>query len=81
MNAAESLGGEDRIPSTKTLETLGYGQMPYINGGGNITASPDAPQNWWNVGGVEWTIDFEHSRMRDRLVVEGDFIDEGWDLV
>ena len=55
--------------------------MPYINGGGNITASPDPPQKWWNVGGVEWTIDFEHSRMRDRLVVEGDSIDEGWDLL
>ena len=27
-------------------------------------ASADAPQKWWNVGGVERTIDFEHGRMR-----------------
>ena len=74
MNAAEALGGKDRILSIKTLKIQGYGQMAYMNGGGNITASPDAPQKWWNVGGVERTIDFEHGRMRLKQRQLTDFV-------
>jgi len=43
--AADALGGKERILSVKTLTIYGYGQQAYQNGGGNIAASPDAPQS------------------------------------
>jgi hypothetical protein len=68
--AAEALGGKERILSLKSLTIYGYGQQAYQNGGGNITASPEAPQKWVNVNGLERTIDFEHGRthLEQRLV-------------
>src|SRR5215471_13647477 len=70
QDAAEALGGKDRILSLKTIKIYGYGQQAYQNGGGNITASPDAPQKWINVIGLARTIDLEHGRMHleQRLV-------------
>ena len=44
-SAADALGGRERLLSVKTLAIYGYGQQAYQNGGGNITASPDAPQS------------------------------------
>ena len=43
--AAEALGGRERILAVKTIVLEGYGEAAYMNGGGNISASPDAPQN------------------------------------
>ena len=73
-SAAEALGGKDRILSLKTLKIYGYGQQAYQNGGGNITASPDAPQKWINVIGLERTIDLEHGRMRLQQRLVQDFV-------
>ena len=42
----------------------GYGETAYMNGGGNISASPDAPQKWISIPEYEKTIDVEHGRMR-----------------
>ena len=64
LSAADALGGKDRVLAIKTLEIFGYGQLAYQNGGGNITASPDAPQKWVNINGSQRTIDVEHGRMR-----------------
>jgi glyoxylase-like metal-dependent hydrolase (beta-lactamase superfamily II) len=73
-SAAEALGGRDRILAIKSLTMFGYGQQAYQNGGGNITASPDAPQKWVNVNGLRRTIDFEHDRMRLQQQVFQDFV-------
>src|SRR5947207_7230589 len=72
--AAEALGGKDRILSLKTIKIYGYGQQAYQNGGGNITSSPDAPQKWINVIGLERTIDLEHGRMRLQQRLVQDFV-------
>ena len=72
--AAAALGGRDRLVSIKTLTIHGYGQQAYQNGGGNITASLDAPQKWVNVNGLKRTIDFEHNRMRLQQRVFQDFV-------
>src|SRR5437870_194933 len=72
--AAEALGGKDRILAVKTLTIYGYGQQAYQNGGGNITASPDAPQKWVNVNGLQRTIDFEHGRMHLEQRLVQDFV-------
>ena len=72
--AAEALGGKERILSLKSLTIYGYGQQAYQNGGGNITASPDAPQKWVNVNGLQRTIDFEHGRMHLEQRLVQDFV-------
>src|SRR5678810_849655 len=64
--AAEALGGRERILAVKTIVLEGYGEAAYMNGGGNISASPEAPQKWVSIPEYEKTIDLEHRRMRVR---------------
>jgi hypothetical protein len=47
--AAEALGGRERVLAVKTIILEGYGEAAYMNGGGNISASPDAPQKWVSI--------------------------------
>jgi len=72
--AAEALGGKARILSVKTLAIYGYGQQAYQNGGGNITASVDAPQKWVNINGLARTVDLEHGRMHLEQRLVQDFV-------
>jgi hypothetical protein len=62
--AADALGGRDRVMAVKTLQIVGYGELAYFNGGGNITGDPAAPQKWQKVLEYTRTIDLEHSRTR-----------------
>ena len=39
--AADALGGRDRVMMLKTLRIVGWGELAYFNGGGNITGDPD----------------------------------------
>jgi glyoxylase-like metal-dependent hydrolase (beta-lactamase superfamily II) len=64
--AAAALGGEDRILSIRTLKIEGYGQEAQQNGGGNDSASVDAPQRWGHVLDYEQTIDLMNRRIRIR---------------
>ena len=64
--AADALGGRERILAVKTIVLDGYGEAAYQNGGGNISASPDAPQKWVRIPEYQKTIDLEHRRMRVR---------------
>jgi hypothetical protein len=41
--AASALGGKPRLLALKTLKIEGYGQLAYMNGGGNISSSPGRP--------------------------------------
>ena len=52
---ADALGGRDRVMALKTLQIVGYGELAYFNGGGNITGDPAAPQKWQKV--LEYTPD------------------------
>lgn len=72
--AAQALGGKDRLMAIRTVTIVGYGQLGYQNGGGNIVASPDAPQKWINVNGSVRTIDLEHRRMRLQETQTHDFV-------
>ena len=62
--AADALGGRDRVMAMRTLQIIGYGELAYFNGGGNITGDPAAPQKWQSVLEHTRTIDLEHGRMR-----------------
>jgi glyoxylase-like metal-dependent hydrolase (beta-lactamase superfamily II) len=74
MRAADALGGRDRIMALKTLQIVGYGELAYMNGGGNITADPDAPQKWQKVLDYQRTIDLEHGRTRVQQRLKMDFV-------
>ena len=64
--AAEALGGAERILALRSLRLEGYGQQAIQNGGGNTSASPDAPQRWDNLMSWEQTIDLANQRIRIR---------------
>lgn len=72
--AADALGGRDRVMAVKTLQIIGYGELAYFNGGGNITGDPAAPQKWQKVLEYTRTIDLEHSRTRVQQRVKMDFV-------
>jgi glyoxylase-like metal-dependent hydrolase (beta-lactamase superfamily II) len=72
--AADALGGRDRVMALRTLQIIGYGELAYFNGGGNITGDPDAPQKWQKVLEYTRTIDLEHSRTRVQQRLKMDFV-------
>jgi hypothetical protein len=61
--AAQALGGRDKVLAVRTLRIAGYGANAYQDGGGNITASPDAPMKWLNIT-QDRVIDYASGRMR-----------------
>ncbi len=75
--AAEALGGAGRLRAVKTIVVAGYGETAYMNGGGNISASVEAPQKWISVPEYEKTIDLEHGRMRVRQRNHQNFVFAG----
>ncbi len=77
VRAAEALGGVARIRAVRNITIAGYGETAYMNGGGNISASPDAPQKWVSVPEYEKTIDLEHGRMRVRQRNHQNFVFAG----
>jgi glyoxylase-like metal-dependent hydrolase (beta-lactamase superfamily II) len=72
--AAEALGGRDRVMALKTLQIVGYGELAYFNGGGNITGDPAAPQKWQKVLEYTRTIDLVHWRTRVQQRLKMDFV-------
>jgi len=72
--AADALGGRDRLMAVKTLQIIGYGELAYFNGGGNITGDPAAPQKWQKVLDYTRTIDLEHWRTRVQQRLKMDFV-------
>ena len=72
--AADALGGRDRVMALKTLQIVGYGELAYFNGGGNITGDPDAPQKWQKVLDYTRTIDLEDWRTRVQQRLKMDFV-------
>ena len=64
--AADALGGADRIKSLHSIRLEGYGQEAVQNGGGNTSASREAPQRWTNALNWEETIDLANQRIRIR---------------
>ncbi|MET0211485.1 MAG: hypothetical protein ABW292_00695 [Vicinamibacterales bacterium] len=72
--AADALRGRDRVKAVKTLQIIGYGELAYFNGGGNVTGDPAAPQKWQKVLEYARTIDLEHWRTRVQQRVKMDFV-------
>jgi glyoxylase-like metal-dependent hydrolase (beta-lactamase superfamily II) len=71
--AAAALGGRDRLMALRTLQIIGFGELAYFNGGGNITGDPGAPQKWQKALDYTRTIDLEHGRTRVQQRLKMDF--------
>src|SRR3954463_4896139 len=72
--AADALGGRDRVMALKTLQIVGYGELAYFDGGGNITGDPSAPQKWQKAPDYRRVIDLEHGRTRVQQRLKMDFV-------
>ena len=72
--AADALGGRDPVMAVRTLQIIGYGELAYFNGGGNISGDPAAPQKWQKVLDYTRTIDLEHWRTRVQQRLKMDFV-------
>jgi hypothetical protein len=60
--AADALGGLDRIQKLRNIRLIGYGQYGYMFGGGNITGDPNAPMKYEAANALERVYDLEHGR-------------------
>jgi hypothetical protein len=61
--AAESLGGKARVLAVQTFRQYSYGQNNAQDGGGNVSASPHAPQKRVAIDAQVRTIDYPNRRM------------------
>jgi glyoxylase-like metal-dependent hydrolase (beta-lactamase superfamily II) len=58
----EALGGAERIAGVRNITLMGYAHYAYQNGGGNITALPDAPQKYIEAVDLRRIYDLENDR-------------------
>src|SRR5438067_2953901 len=62
--AADALGGADRVRALKNTSLYGYGQYAYMFGGGRISASADAPEKYQAANDLRRVYDLEHGRFQ-----------------
>ena len=60
--AAEAMGGLDKLQKLDNLVLTGFGQRTYYDGGGNSTADPNAPPKWIAVADAQRTFDLKAER-------------------
>src|SRR5215470_9015816 len=67
-NAAQALGGLEKVRGVKNITLHGYAQYAYQMGGGRITGSSDAPEKYIAANELTRVYDLEHDRfeMRER---------------
>jgi glyoxylase-like metal-dependent hydrolase (beta-lactamase superfamily II) len=58
----EALGGAERIAAVRNISLMGYAHYAYQEGGGNITALPDAPQKYIEAVDLQRIYDLENAR-------------------
>jgi glyoxylase-like metal-dependent hydrolase (beta-lactamase superfamily II) len=63
-NAAEALGGAERLRALRTIRLRGYGHESYQDGGSNITTEPTAPEKMTILTAYERVIDLPNGRTR-----------------
>ena len=60
--AAEAMGGLERIQALDNVTYTGFGQRAYYQGGGNVTGDPMAPMKWQQLTDVRRTFDMVTGR-------------------
>ena len=66
IDAANAMGGVDRLLAVETLTLRGYGHEAYQDGGSRITTAPEAPEKMTNLTAYERVIDLVNDRTRVR---------------
>jgi glyoxylase-like metal-dependent hydrolase (beta-lactamase superfamily II) len=61
-NAAEALGGADKVRAVRNISMAGYGQWSWLSGAEEISASPHAPQKLAAGNDLRRVYDLEHDR-------------------
>jgi glyoxylase-like metal-dependent hydrolase (beta-lactamase superfamily II) len=64
IDAANAMGGVERIQAVRTLRLRGYGQEAYQDGGSKITTEDSAPEKMTNLSAYERQIDLPNARTR-----------------
>lgn len=64
IEAAEAMGGVERVQAVRTLRLRGYGQGSYQDGGSKITTEPTAPEKLTHLSAYERVIDLTNDRTR-----------------
>lgn len=82
--AAEAMGGVERLQDLDNFVVTGFGQYLYQNGGGNLSPHPRAPVKWQGAVAAERSFDLENERAvnRDRRGLLFPFANErghSWD--
>src|SRR6185369_3008187 len=57
-----AMGGRERLQRIDTLVYTGFGQDAYMDGGGNVTAEPDAPPKWRAIADAQRSVDLKSRR-------------------
>jgi hypothetical protein len=57
-----AMGGRDKLLGVGTLVYTGFGQDAYMDGGGNITAEPNAPPKWRAIADAQRSLDLKAGR-------------------
>ena len=60
--AAEAMGGLDKLRSLDNVVYTGFGQRLYYQGGGNLTGDANSPPKWQAVTDVQRTFDLPGER-------------------
>lgn len=74
VDAANAMGGVERLQAVETLGMRGYGHEAYQDGGSRITTEPEAPEKLTNLTGYETLIDLVNSRTRVRARASRAFV-------
>jgi hypothetical protein len=70
LDAADAMGGGDRVSAVRTLVMEGGG----MNGAMGGSATPDTPPNRFAISEHRWTLDLENERMRLQQVRTAQFV-------
>ena len=60
--AAEAMGGLERLRALDNIVLTGFGQIVSQQGGGNLSPDPRAPQKWQATNAVERSFDLKNGR-------------------
>jgi glyoxylase-like metal-dependent hydrolase (beta-lactamase superfamily II) len=60
--AAEAMGGLEKLQALDNMVLTGFGQRVYYQGGGNVTGDPQAPPKWQALADVQRTFDLKGER-------------------
>jgi hypothetical protein len=77
--AAEALGGADKLRAVRNISMAGYGQWAWVMGAELISASPHAPQKLQAANDLRRVYDLEHDRFlaSERAFLQFPFLASG----